>query len=141
MINLERLPGWRKRVDDFFDDVDGKPFAWGTNDCATFAAGAVNALTGIDFAEGHREAYNDAESAIAYLAGMGFADYGEYIASLLPEKPVCEASYGDIAVIDVPGVGPALGVFGGTNIQVMTLRGKGSLPLLRATRMFKVGNP
>lgn len=34
------------------------PFRWGANDCATFAADAIEAITGVDVAEDFRDKYN-----------------------------------------------------------------------------------
>ncbi len=55
----KRLPDWRLRFDALITERLRAPFAWGTNDCALFAADNVLALTGIDPAigmRGHRSA-------------------------------------------------------------------------------------
>lgn len=43
---LQRLPDWPRRLGAYLEAQRGQCFAWGTSDCARFAAGAVQALTG-----------------------------------------------------------------------------------------------
>ena len=50
----KRLPDWRLRFDALITERLHAPFAWGTNDCALFAADNVLALTGVDPAFGMR---------------------------------------------------------------------------------------
>lgn len=140
MIKLERLPDWRKRLDAYLDTLDGVEFAWEGTHCATFGADVVKAITGHDFAEGHRGAYRTMGEAMEYLVGLGFSDMAEYVASLLPEIHPSEAQIGDIAIVETPDFGPCVAMFGGpTHLTVMTLRGKGVLPRERASRAFRVG--
>ncbi len=47
-LRLVRLPNWRLRFDALITERLRAPFAWGTNDCALFAADSVLALTGFD---------------------------------------------------------------------------------------------
>lgn len=46
------------------------PFAWGTNDCAIFAADAVKAITGADIAEDFRGQYHDEAGAFELIAAV-----------------------------------------------------------------------
>lgn len=41
-----RLPNWPRLLDEYVDAARLQPFGWGALDCATFAAGAVWAITG-----------------------------------------------------------------------------------------------
>lgn len=43
---LHRLPDWPERLAAYIAANRPLPFAWGTHDCALFAAGAVQAVTG-----------------------------------------------------------------------------------------------
>lgn len=43
-----RLPDWQTRFSAFGLDRENLPFRWGSNDCCTFAAAAVEALTGVN---------------------------------------------------------------------------------------------
>jgi hypothetical protein len=46
MIAARRLTGWPERLAEYVAARVSMPFAWGSNDCITFAAGAVEAITG-----------------------------------------------------------------------------------------------
>lgn len=41
-----RAEDWPEALADYVDAHRSVPFEWGVNDCATFAAGAVHAITG-----------------------------------------------------------------------------------------------
>jgi hypothetical protein len=41
-----RRPDWQERFAAFAQARESMPFVWGSNDCCTFAAAAVEALTG-----------------------------------------------------------------------------------------------
>lgn len=43
-----RLQDWQLRFSDFGKARASMPFSWGSNDCCSFAAAAVEALTGLD---------------------------------------------------------------------------------------------
>lgn len=43
-----RLPNWQERFSDFGKVRASMPFAWGSNDCCTFSAAAVEAVTGVN---------------------------------------------------------------------------------------------
>ena len=43
-----RTPYWRSALAAYIAETMRKPFAWGLHDCALFAAGAVEAMTGND---------------------------------------------------------------------------------------------
>lgn len=139
-INLERLPDARQRLDAYLDSLKNVHFDWAGIHCATFGADVVKALTGHDFAEGHRGAYGNCEDAMAYLSGLGFDNVGDYAAFYLPEIHPAQMEYGDLCIVPDPNYGPCLAMSGGHNHLVcMTLRGKGILPRSKAIRAFKVG--
>lgn len=43
-----RVEGWERRLMALIEERRRAPFAWGTNDCISFASDAVMAITGID---------------------------------------------------------------------------------------------
>lgn len=52
---LKRAEHWATReLHDFLIAREKTPFAWGTNDCALFAADAIQAMTGADIATDFR---------------------------------------------------------------------------------------
>lgn len=46
MMTLRRLQRWPDRLAAFVDSRRALPFAWGSNDCCSFAIDAVEAITG-----------------------------------------------------------------------------------------------
>jgi hypothetical protein len=66
-VALQRLPDWPERLVAFFAEREEAPFAWGTNDCITFAAAVVHAITGRQLLEG-LQPWNDEGSAAQRLA-------------------------------------------------------------------------
>lgn len=41
-----RIQNWPRVLDEYVQAARCRPFAWGVHDCCTFAAGAVQAITG-----------------------------------------------------------------------------------------------
>jgi hypothetical protein len=61
---LTRKPNWdTDAFDKFLLSRATAPFAWGSNDCALFAADAIEAITGMDIAADFRGLYRDEASA------------------------------------------------------------------------------
>lgn len=113
------------------------PFAWGSQDCALFAADCVLAMTGVDFAEEFRGKYNDQEGALRLIRG----DLESVLMSKLGE-PLSRrfAGRGDVVLFEATE-GPAVGVVGvkGTNIYAVTEEGLVELPISRALKCWKIG--
>lgn len=68
---VHRLPDWPERLAAFVEARRHCPFEWARNDCATFAADALLALTGRDVLAALRGRWASAEQAQALLRGMG----------------------------------------------------------------------
>lgn len=86
---------YRTRLAAYVASVAGQPFRPRKHDCALFAAGAVEAMTGVDHARGLR-GYRTLEKGRAKLAEKGFADHVAYAASLYDEVPPLKARVGDV---------------------------------------------
>lgn len=135
---VSRLPDWRPRLVAFLTAAQRAPFRPGQHDCALFAAGAVAAMTGQDYAAPYRGRYTTIRGGIRVLRADGFADHIALAAHHLPERPVAFARAGDLAVVPTED-GPALGVVQGAGIYVLSPAGGLSLvPLTAATRAFGV---
>lgn len=67
----ERRDDWRARLSAFIADRRDDPFAWGSRDCCLFAADAVEAMTGADFAVRFR-GYSTKFGALRALRRAGF---------------------------------------------------------------------
>lgn len=137
-----RLPGWRGRLDAALRDLQTTPFVWGEADCGVgLAARAVQAVTGLDHAEGFRGRYDSPESAVEALKAAGYAGLPEFLMSrFMPIHPA-HARWGDLALI--PGqtaIGWALGVFDAQGrVLVMMPAGAGTVERERAVKAFQVG--
>lgn len=90
-----RFPDWPKRLADHVESMRDKPFAYGSNDCALFAAGAIEAITGDDLASDLRGRYTTALGAKRRINAAGGM---RALASDLPEKPVGMAQRGDVVL-------------------------------------------
>jgi hypothetical protein len=135
---MARKPDWKIRLITYLGEAARKPFQPGKHDCALFAAGAVKAMTGKDFARGYRGRYRTLKGGLKTLQKAGFADHIALAASLLEDIPVSFAGPGDLAVIATPD-GPALGVVQGEGIYLLTMDDRmGLRPMAEAIRAFRV---
>lgn len=66
-----RLSDWPERLTFFVEARRHSPHAWGTNDCAMFASGAVEVMTGVDPFARWRGTYADKTEAMRLLALEG----------------------------------------------------------------------
>lgn len=137
---MKRLPDWRQRLDAYLDWIEGQTFDWRILSCGLFAAGCVQAVTGIDFAAEFEGKVTDAESAAVALEAAGFANVADLAAARLTECHVSELRMGDIASVDL-STGPTLYL---VNAPPLSLKGIGrrgyvTLPFDKAVRGFRVG--
>jgi len=136
---MKRRHDWRPALLAYMQAVAPIPFQWGRHDCALFAAGAVEAMTGEDFAAPYRGRYTTLLGGLRVLRRDGFADQAALTASLFEEIAPALAGVGDIAVVPEGDV-IALGVVQGPRIYVVgpDVTGIGTVDLLRASRAFRV---
>jgi hypothetical protein len=157
---LHRLPAWPELLGKFICERVTQPFAWGTNDCATFACDAVLTMTGIDLAKPLRGGYTTALGAARqmreFLRGLEtkletssevslessrLELVAEKIARewLIDEVPILKAQRGDIALLDTE-LGAALGVvsLNGWEILAPGTEGLMRLPLRSASRAWRI---
>lgn len=137
--NLARLPGWRAALAVEVEVHRRRPFAWGSEDCALFAADCVRAMTGVDLAEALRGRYRSQKGAGRVLAAAGFGNVAELLAASLNEIPPAFAGVGDLAVIAGPA-GPSVGIVIGGLIAARAADGIASVPLARASQAFRIGD-
>lgn len=134
-MTLTRLPNWRARLTAYVMRSASTPFRPGQHDCALFAAGAVEAMTGIDPAADFRGTYRTLAEGRARMNELGHGDHIEMAARMLPEVPPIMAQIGDLAVVE----GEALGVVQGPMIYVLRPRGGlGLVSLTAGERAFRV---
>lgn len=121
---MMRFQNWPERLAAFFDVERSKPFAWGTTDCITLAAGAVETMTGIDPIADIRGTWNDEESAVTAVSRI----------VALPE--------GEIRTIE-QGLGDAvdkvLSVYGAVELVSTRLVGRGDIVTVSQTGLVGCG--
>lgn len=109
---MRRFEDWPTRLDRFLLARKSEPFVWGKNDCCLFAADAILAMTGEDFAVRFRGKYDDLKGAVKILHELGKSpdsiselpvDFG------LEEVPIAYAQRGDVVLIDEQ-FGESLGI-------------------------------
>jgi hypothetical protein len=98
-----RRGDWESALAEYLGSVRDEPHSFGKHDCLIFVAGAIKAMTGKDYARGHRGKYKSAASAKRYLKGLGFDNPAAMISAHLEEKPVTFAQRGDV-VADQDGI-------------------------------------
>lgn len=141
MIELHRLDDWHARLAAETDRQRRDPFAWGTHDCAIgFAAGIIEALTGVDLAKDYRGKYKTPRGAMKVLRDAGADSLGSFVALHLPPVKISRADVGDIGIVASDGpLGEALAMIDASGLVVMTEHGHGRRPRGDLIRAFKVG--
>ncbi len=67
-----RYPDWPIRLNEYIAEAQKKEFKLGEHDCCTFAAGAVEAITGEDWMSEFRGHYDDWQSSEDALDEIGY---------------------------------------------------------------------
>lgn len=132
-----RRPDWRGRLATYLAGLAGAPFRPGHHDCALFAAGAVEAMTGADLAADYRGTYRTIKAGRDALAAVGYASHVALVADYCPEVPAALAQVGDLAALPGDG-GDALGIIQGGAVYVLTPSGLALVNRLHITKAFRV---
>lgn len=102
-----RHPFWEQRLLALVERERDRPYRYGRHDCLLWAANAVKAVTGADYAKGHRGKYKSAASASRYLRqAFGVETPEALLDTLFEQKPIGFAQRGDIILADdgIPAV-------------------------------------
>lgn len=98
MTPLHRLPDWPERLAAYLAAMRPHRFAWGANDCARFAAGAVHAITGQQPTALQWQSPADAARLLRRLGPLADA-----VGQVLPELPSpALAQRGDVVLVRAP---------------------------------------
>lgn len=140
MMKLTRLTDWPERLAAYLDEVRLLPFAWHSNDCCTFAANAVQAMTADDPMAPLRTRYINQAGAARLMARAGGLHplVCQYLGA--PMEHTLMLQRGDVAQIALDDAyGPAaLGICTGAQIAAPGLHGMVLLPITAATAAWKV---
>lgn len=135
---ITRFVDWRARLQAYLEGGARREFAFGTHDCALFAADALAAMTGVDLGERYRGRYSTMQGGLRLMVRDGFADHVALFRAHLPSGPVARALPGDLAVIETPD-GLSLGVVQGAMIYCLQPSGVlGLVPLSDAIEVLTV---
>lgn len=124
---LTRLPTWPTRLEALLAQRQTQPFAWGLNDCCTFAADCVQAITGQDPAPAalrHHRTQKQAARALKRHGGM----VGMAVAALGQPVPSSQACVGDV-VLCTSANRPMLAICNGTTALAPSSTGLVTVPL------------
>lgn len=135
---LNRVENWPEILLALVEDRRSKPFAWGENDCALFAADCVLAMTGEDFAAAFRGRYTTAAGSIKALKRFGAGSLESTATAALGE-PISPklAQRGDVVLFDAV-TGPALAVCLGGNAAAAGPEGITWVPMDLWTKAWRV---
>lgn len=105
---LTRREDWPEQLAALVKSHVQVPFAWGSNDCALFAAEAVRVMTGTDLAAPWRGQYRDEASARGQRSASGHLETGDMVAALYdmahralgPAVPPLLARRGDVVLAE-----------------------------------------
>lgn len=130
-----RLPDWQLRLAEFGQARASMPFAWGTNDCCTFAADAVSAMAGRDLRKDF-PAYDGALGAArAIEEGGGLQRLAEQLLGA-SESPKM-AGVGDVVLVLNAGR-EVLGICNGTSVAAPGERGMVMLGMDSAIAAWRI---
>lgn len=129
---MKRLPDWQLRLEAFTRERSSVPFAWGSNDCALFAADAVQAMTGVHLCPELR-GYRDVRQAVRALAVIG--GVRELASKALGDPvPAKRARVGDVVVVQT-GKREALSICNGQTALSPGI----AVPMTQALAAWRVG--
>jgi hypothetical protein len=145
---LARHEHWDTRAfHQFLIDRKTKPFEWGVNDCALFAADGVLAFTGIDLAADFRGKYSDEAGAMGAIksitGGSTVADAAAYCAArhgLAEWTHPLMAKRGDLVVISNTGGGAIAGLvhLNGSEVVSVGESGMTHFPIKSVVRSWHI---
>lgn len=132
---LTRRPDWQQQLHAYVKAAQRRRFTWGVWDCAWFAAGAVEAVTGTDLIADYRGSYRTPHGARRALMERGHKSLPEAVSAALGDAlPALKAQEGDI----VETAGPALGVCTGMYVAALSIDGLQMLPPSAWTRCWRI---
>lgn len=130
---MKRLHDWQLRYEALARERRAVPFAWGTADCACWAADCVHALTGERPA---MPGYRSAREALRHLSHMGGLENAAN--RLGPAVSPLRAGVGDVVLVRA-GKRLALAVCNGTVALAQGRDGLVSVPMADAVAAWRVG--
>lgn len=126
-----------KKLADYISSKEKDFFEFGRNDCALFAAGAIEAITGnnpLSFVIGR---YKTFRGGMRQLRKVGYQDHVDFFVQNYVEIPLSQARIGDVAVIETDD-GPAICFCCGSFVACVAENGIERRSILDCQRAFRV---
>ncbi|MDO5632142.1 MAG: hypothetical protein Q4G22_09920 [Paracoccus sp. (in: a-proteobacteria)] len=132
-----RVYNWEARLSDYIAQVAERPFEYGVYDCALFAAGGVEAVTGTNPAAQWVGRYQSDLAGRRHMRRAGYADHIDCAMTMFPPIGHAMRLPGDLAVV-LQGDAGALGILHGALIYVLRPDGLGIIGIERADLILGV---
>lgn len=104
-----RLPDWEDRLSAYLAAREKAEFRFGKMDCALFAAGAVEAMTGEDPAAQWRGRYRSHAGSVRQIRKAGHKSLVSLVSDIFEEIPPAFARRGDIVADRAGSLGVCIG--------------------------------
>ena len=98
---MKKHQDWQLRFEAFIKERQNLPFAWGANDCTTFAADCVEALTGVKHLPDLRDYASELQAARLLKKHGGVV--GIATAAMGQPVNVLQANVGDVVLTESEG--------------------------------------
>jgi hypothetical protein len=135
---ITRQRDWRANLCAYLGAVSREAFRPGTHDCALFAAGAVEAMPGVNLAADYVGRYRSVSDGMALLKADGIDTLAALVSRHFEEIPPLTAAVGDLALVEGEGGADAHGVVQGPSIFVLQSKGLGRVDLTLGLKGFRV---
>ena len=136
MTEFTKLQDWQVRFEAFIKARRALPFAWGSNDCAIFAADCVQAITGQDPAPAGLRSHATEKQAARSLERHGGL-VGIATAALGEPVPISQACVGDV-VLCKSGKRDMLAICNGSTALAPSAQGLVSVGMDDASMCWRV---
>lgn len=95
---MNRYVDWEARLAAYLEPLRLVPFEWGRHDCCTFAAGAVQAMTGFDAMAEFRGRYATRIGSLRALSRFGAGALAPTLDAKFPPIGASSAQRGDVVM-------------------------------------------
>lgn len=139
---MTRRQDWQRRLEELLTAAEGRAFAWGSWDCAVFAAAVVEAVTGRNPFPWSLGTYSDVKGARRFLRAGKWKSLEIAIEAVVGNRRATPllAQRGDLVITAGPELGAAAGVvdLSGEWLVCLSPSGLCRLPLSSALAAWSV---